>query len=70
MESIEVLDITGVTMGNAVLMQAIWQWSLLNGAGFLLAVMANHEKIIRILGRISRPWLDGQLLPLFGWHSV
>ena len=49
MEAIEVFDIARVTMGDAVLMQAIWQGSFLDWAAFLLAVLTNHENRIRVL---------------------
>ena len=45
MEAIEVSDIAGVTVGNAVFVQAIGKWALLDRAAFLLAIATkDHEK--------------------------
>jgi len=46
MEAIEVFDIAWIAMGDAVLMQSIWQGSFLDWAAFLLAVLTNHENRI------------------------
>jgi len=58
MEAIEVFDIAGIAMGDAVLMQAIWQGSFLDWAAFLLAVLTYHEKVIRVL-TLSTVVVDG-----------
>lgn len=43
MESIEVFNVTGITVGDAVFVQAIGQRTFLDWEAFLLAVMAFHE---------------------------
>lgn len=48
MKAIEVFDIAGVTMGNAVLVEATGSISFLDGAAFLLAVATHHENISKV----------------------
>lgn len=46
METIEIFDIALVAMSNTVLMQAIGERSWCNGVAFLLAIAAEHERIL------------------------